>query len=115
MTKEEEKFYRTVGEKVLDFRTTARYSQEKLGEKIGIQGNTVHRYETAKVGMSLFSAAKIAKELNTSIEALIPKEYIHLADKTATEREAEEVFCQLSAQDQAFFLRQMKAILKESA
>lgn len=42
---------------------------------------------------------------------LIPEEYIHKTEKTDIEREAEDVFHQLSPEDQKMLLRQMKGLL----
>lgn len=109
MTDLDSKFYSEVGQRLLVMRTTAGLTQEKLAEMIGIESNSVHRYETAQRKMNLFTAAKIVQVLGTSIDQLIP-EY-----KTDVEIEAEIAFHHLSVEDQRFFLRQIKAILKESS
>ena len=44
-------------------------------------------------------------------QLLVPEEYIHKTEKTDIEREAEDVFHQLSPEEQKMLLRQMKGLL----
>ena len=52
-------------------------TQEKLAEKAGVQSNSIHRYEVADRKIGLYTAVKVADALNTTVERLIPEEYIH--------------------------------------
>ena len=42
----------------------------------------------------------MADALNTTVDKLVPEEYIHKTEKTDIEREAEDVFHQLSPEEQ---------------
>ena len=96
---------------LIEAREAAGITQEKLAEKVGLQSNSIHRYEAAERKMNFFTAVKVADALNTTVERLIPEEYIHKTEKTDIEREAEDVFHQLSPEDQKMLLRQMKGLL----
>lgn len=102
-------FNSEVGKRLFALRTAAGITQEKLAEMIGVESNTVHRYETAQRSMSLFTAAKIAQVFGVSIDNLA------FDNKTDIEKKAEVTFHQLSEEDQRTFLRLMSAIQKESA
>lgn len=108
MTDLDLQFYREVGKRLLALRTAAGLTQEKLAEIIGVESNSVHRYETAQRKMNLFTASKIAQVFSVSIDKLISE------NKTGIEKEAEVTFHQLSSEDQLFFLRLMNALLNES-
>lgn len=111
MTAEEKSFQNQVGNKLTAAREAAGLTQEELAEKIGMQGNSVHRYEAAERKISLITAAKAANVLNLQVQDLLPDEYIHKEVKTDIEREAEKAFHQLSLLEQQILLRQMKALL----
>ena len=115
MTAEEKRFQQEVGNKLTAAREAAGLTQESLAEKIGVESNSVHRYEVAERKIGLITAAKAAKALNLRVEELLPDEYIPEDPKTAIEREAERVFHRLSYLEQQILLRQMKALLTESA
>ena len=108
MTDLDSQFYSEVGKRVFTLRTAAGMTQEKLAEMIGVESNSVHRYETAQRNMNLFTAAKIAKVFGVSIDNLV------LDNKTSIEKRAEVTFHLLSVEDQRTFLRLMTALLKES-
>ena len=111
MTEEEKRFHEEVAGRLFEMRDAAGMTQEKLAEKAGGQSNSIHRYEVADRKIGLYTAVKVADALNTTVERLIPEEYIHKTEKTDIEREAEDVFHQLSPEDQKTLLRQMKGLL----
>ena len=111
MTEEEKRFHEKMADRLIEAREAAGMTQEKLAEKIGIQSNSIHRYEAAERRMNFFTAVKMADALNTTVEKLVPEEYIHKTEKTDIEREAEDVFHQLSPEDQKTFLQLMKRML----
>lgn len=115
MTNEEKRFHEKMADRLIEAREAAGMTQEKLAERMGIQSNSVHRYEAAERKMSFITAVKAADALNTTVERLVPEEYIHRTEKTDIEREAEDVFRQLSPEDQKMLLRQMKGLLTLSA
>ena len=102
-------FNSEVGKRLFALRTAAGMTQEKLAEMIGVESNSVHRYETAQRSMNLFTAAKIAQVFGVAIDTLV------LDSKTSIEKKAEVIFHQLSEEDQRTFLRLMSALPKESA
>lgn len=108
MTDLDSQFYSEVGKRVFTLRTAAGMTQEKLAEMIGVESNSVHRYETAQRSMNLFTAAKIAQVFCISIEKLISE------NNSELQVEAETIFRQLSPEGQRFVLQLMKAILNES-
>lgn len=101
-------FNSEVGKRLFALRTAAGMTQEKLAEMIGVESNSVHRYETAQRSMNLFTAAKIAQVFDVSIDNLA------FDNKTDIEKKAAVIFHQLSVGDQCTFLRLMTGILKES-
>lgn len=101
-------FNSEVGKRLFALRTAAGMTQEKLAEMIGVESNSVHRYETAQRSMNLFTAAKIAQVFGVSIDNLA------FDNKTDIEKKAAVIFHQLSVGDQCTFLRLMTGILKES-
>lgn len=111
MTEEEKRFHEKMADRLIETREAAGMTQEKLAEKVGLQSNSIHRYEVADRRIGLYTAVKVADALNTTVERLIPEEYIHKTEKTDIEREAEDVFHQLSPEDQKTFLRLMKGML----
>ena len=111
MTEEEKRFHEKMADRLIATREAAGMTQEKLAEKVGLQSNSIHRYEVADRRIGLYTAVKVADALNTTVERLIPEEYIHKTEKTDIEREAEDVFHQLSPEDQKTFLRLMKGML----
>lgn len=114
MTAEEKRFHEKVADRMIAAREAAGLTQEELAEKIGVQSNSVHRYEAFERKMSFMTAVKTAEVLNTSVEKLVPEEYINQTEKTDIEKEAEDVFHQLSLEEQKFLLRQMRGLLRET-
>lgn len=111
MAEEEKRFHEKLADRLIEAREVAGITQEKLAEKVGLQSNSIHRYEATERKMNFFTTVKVADALNTTVERLIPEEYIHKTEKTDIEREAEDVFHQLSPEDQKMLLRQMKGLL----
>ena len=110
-TMQDAKLHNRMADRLIETREAAGITQEKLAEKVGLQSNSIHRYEAAERKMNLFTAVKMADVLNTTVERLVPEEYIHKTEKTDIEREAEDVFHQLSPEEQKMLLRQMKGLL----
>lgn len=112
MTSQESIFYKKVGEKLRRIRKTLGISQEKLAYRVGMQSNSVHRYEAAQQQMSLLTATNLAKALDIPLGALIPDEatFCENQDQNAIEKEARFLFHKLSAEHQLFVLRILKAI-----
>lgn len=111
MTGEERRFHEKIADRLIETRVAKGMTQEKLAEKVGLQSNSVHRYEAAERKINFYTAVKMADALNTTVERLVPDEYKHKTEKTDIEREAEDVFHQLSPEEQKILLRQMKGLL----
>lgn len=115
MNAEEKCFHRELGNKIAETREAAGLTQEALAEKIGIQSNSVHRYEAAERKISLFTAVKLAQALKVSVGELIPEGYIEKNEKSEIEKEAENAFHQLPLECQQMLLKQIKGFLILSA
>lgn len=89
MTEEEKRFHEKMADRLIETREAAGMTQEKLAEKVGLQSNSIHRYEAAERKINLFTAVKMADALNTTVDKLVPEEYIHKTEKTDIEREQE--------------------------
>lgn len=76
MAEEEKRFHEKLADRLIEAREAAGITQEKLAEKVGLQSNSIHRYEAAERKMNFFTAVKVADALNTTVERLIPEEYI---------------------------------------
>lgn len=111
MTEEEKRFHEKMADRLIETREAVGITQEILAEKVGLQSNSIHRYEAAERKINLFTAVKMADALNTTVDKLVPEEYVHKTEKTDIEREAEAVFHQLSPEEQKMLLRQMKGLL----
>ena len=59
MTEEEKRFHQKMADRLIETREAAGITQEKLAEKVGLQSNSIHRYEAAERKMNLFTAVKM--------------------------------------------------------
>ncbi|MCP8707474.1 helix-turn-helix transcriptional regulator [Streptomyces sp. AC04842] len=60
-----------VGERIRDFRRAAGLSQVQLGELVGRDHKTIHRYETAQTSPSLLDLILIAHAAGVSLAELV--------------------------------------------
>lgn len=105
MTDRELHFYKKVGQRIRDIRQMLGMSQEKLADRVEMQGNTIHRYETAEQRMNLMTANDLASALGISLNALVPSATTHNVDQSEIEKEAIYRYHKLSVDDQLFVLR----------
>ena len=110
MTDRESLFYKIVGRRVRDIRQVRGMSQERLAEKINVQSNTIHRYETAEQRMNLMTANDLSAALGVSLNSLIPDELAYGIDQSAIEEEAIYRYRKLSSGDKLFVLKIILAI-----
>lgn len=61
----------TFGERIVMLRKQLKMSQDELAKKVGTSGPIVGRYERGEIKPSIEVAAKIADELNVTIDYLI--------------------------------------------
>jgi transcriptional regulator with XRE-family HTH domain len=62
---------REIGERIRTTRRQAGLSQMQLGERVGRDHKTIHRYETAQRAPSLTDLLLIADALNTPLAELV--------------------------------------------
>lgn len=117
MTKDKEMLWK-ISEKLIAAREKAGITQAQLAERVGVESNSIHRYEAAEREMGFTIAIKIAKALNIGVRELIPDEYIEHSVSEKTENQLLDMFYQLDEQDQRAMMRQMMGLLlmkKQSA
>ncbi|MEL6969941.1 MAG: helix-turn-helix transcriptional regulator [Bacteroidota bacterium] len=68
----------TLGQRVADLRKRMKVSQNELGKRVGTSGDIIGRYERDEVKPSIEVAAKIADELDTSLDFLMGKTDVEL-------------------------------------
>ncbi len=71
----------TLGEHMTQLRKRKKLSQNDLGKKIGTSGDIIGRYERDEVKPSIEVAAKIADELEVSLDFLIGKTEVEVDNK----------------------------------
>ena len=71
----------TLGEHMTQLRKRKKLSQNDLGKKIGTSGDIIGRYERDEVKPSIEVAAKIADELEVSLDFLIGKTEVEVDGK----------------------------------
>lgn len=87
--------------------------QKELSEKTGISVNTLRNYINDHNALpNIYSAVKIAKALNTTVEALVLGEKQLPKEETKLQKSI-RLFSKLSESDKTTFLRLMEGILKE--
>ena len=62
---------RTIGERVRTIRRAARLSQVQLGERVGRDHKTIHRWETAATDPTLTDLLLLADALNVPLAELV--------------------------------------------
>jgi repressor LexA len=64
-------FYITVGENIKKYRLIRNYSQEILGEMLGVQKKAISNYEAGQVKIDMHRLADVAEALNVSMALLL--------------------------------------------
>ena len=72
-TKKDKEFAKKVGNNIGLYRGKSCLSQEKLAEMVGVERNTITRYENGQRVPQLHVLVEIAKVLNVSLIELIPE------------------------------------------
>ncbi|MEU0189860.1 helix-turn-helix transcriptional regulator [Streptomyces afghaniensis] len=62
---------RVIGDRIRDARQRAGLSQVQLGERVGLDHKSIHRYETAQRAPTLTDLLLIADALNTPLAHLV--------------------------------------------
>ena len=73
-SKTDKQLHRTVGNRLRRARTAQEMTQEQLVEELGIQPETVSRYETGSIPVSLTGLFRLAEKLDVPVDALLPIE-----------------------------------------
>jgi len=71
----------TLGQHIIKLRKQKKLSQNDLGKKVGTSGDIIGRYERDEVKPSIEVAAKIADELEVSLDFLIGKTEVEVDNK----------------------------------
>ncbi len=69
--KENNDFYKEVGQKIRFYREKKNMTQAELGEKLGYTKNAVYTWEVGKCSLHLQTAKQICKELDITLSQLI--------------------------------------------
>lgn len=69
----EKEFVKEIGSKIGFYRGKCGLSQEKLAEMVGVERNTITRYENGQREPQLHVLVKIAKVFNVHITELLPE------------------------------------------
>ena len=88
-----------VGQKIMEWRLTRGYTQQQLGEKLGVSGKTINSYETGRHRISAGRIWDVAIVLAVSLLNFFPDG----ADVIAVEES--EIIRRLRAADVAFMRR----------
>jgi len=99
----------TLGEHMSRLRKGKKLSQNDLGKKIGTSGDIIGRYERDEVKPSIEVAAKIADELEVSLDFLIGKTQVEV-DRKLLKRVIEVQ--QMEQQDKDHILYTLDALIK---
>lgn len=62
---------RVIGDRIRDARRSAGLSQVQLGERVGLDHKTIHRYETAQRAPTITELLLIADALGTPLSELV--------------------------------------------
>ena len=108
---EDKELARKIGILLLSLREEAELTQEQLAEKVGLQPNSIYRYEIGERKMNLPTAIRVAKVLKVSITRLVPEEYLVKESNDLDPENVLEVFYQLDVEDQKMLMKQMLALL----
>ncbi len=68
----QDSFYRALGERVRRARMSAKYSQGRLADCVGLSRSSVANIETGRQPVYIHALVRIAKQLRTPISDLIP-------------------------------------------
>ena len=99
----------TLGEHITKLRKQLKLSQSDLGKKVGTSGDIIGRYERDEVKPSIEVAAKIADELEVSLDFLIGKTAVEV-DGQLLKRVIEVQ--QMEQQDREHILYTLDALIK---
>jgi len=99
---------REVGQRIRNVREARGLSQDKLGDMLDVDGNTIYRYENARGGsMTLDTFFRIADVLGSTPNQLSPSRFDVHDHKTLRLIEA---FNQLTNDQQKYFLFNVEAM-----
>lgn len=69
--RENNDFYKEVGQRIRYYREKKNMTQTELGEKLGVTKNAIYTWEVGKCSLHLQTAKQICKELDISLSQLI--------------------------------------------
>ncbi|MCQ2509439.1 MAG: helix-turn-helix domain-containing protein [Lachnospiraceae bacterium] len=110
MAKDTEMLWK-ISDKLIAAREKAGMTQEQLAEAIDVQPNSIHRYEAGAREMGFATAIKIAQALHTSVEDLVPDDFLEKKVQEVPAEELLSLFYQMDEADQKAMMRQMMALV----
>jgi transcriptional regulator with XRE-family HTH domain len=103
--------YMTFGERIIYQRKQLKWSQDELAKRVGTSAPIIGRYERDEIKPSIEVAAKIAAELDVTIDYLISGNSVVL-DKNNVKRLQD--IEKLNEQDQLHILTTIDALLRDA-
>lgn len=108
--REKKELSEKIGQNLAAARIKVGLTQEKLAEMVGVESNSIHRYEKGQRDMRFTTAIQITKALNISMYELIPEEYTEHNVSKESEDQLVSLFSRLDEQDQIALMKQMTGL-----
>ncbi len=97
---------RAIGGRVQRSRVARRVTQERLAEALGVHPETVSRWETGAISMSIALLFRVAEQLDVPVESLLPRE-----GEDSSEAELVDHFRLLDTEGQALVLGLLRRLV----
>ena len=89
MTRDEEAFYRALGERIAELRREQDMTQQQLADALGLSQKTVGHYEVGRIRVQVCMLPDLADRLGVSISELIDPVWKTLAKRKPSRRSSE--------------------------
>lgn len=80
-----------IGNNILELRKKERFSQEKLGEKVGVTRQTISNWELSQTIPDANQLIALSKSLNVSIDLLVGNDIQNLLEQKVNSVESEMI------------------------
>lgn len=104
-----------IGERIRIAREKRNLSQNTLGEKVGVAGNTIHRIEVGEINTKVSTLIAIADVLGVPIEDLCPDRLARKAEPGNMAKQMEFMFSRLNGADQEIVFATMRTMMESMA
>jgi len=116
VTPQDKRFYQALGQRVAELRKAQGLTQQQLAERLGISQQTLAHYEVGRLRVAVAMLPNLAKELNSSVEALVgmptPKNKRGPAPKL--QRQIEQIQ-KLPRTKQRFVMEMLDTVLQQAS